>query len=196
MSQFVNRERCLLCRSKKNYDSIRNTVPFNVTLSIQMMYLLVMYPIEKCDSIHAKGSSLANVIRKYCYIDDFNNNFENGDIIRFFRNSLAHFNYQESSIINGEIDEILFYALSDTKALKPKCNEVCETPKCVPTTVYNTSDKEHIIDYKIKTTDLEAFIEELSQLALDQNAVRSKGNKCDCSKCSYNTEDLYSIKKQ
>ena len=150
MSQFVNKERCLLCRSKKNYDAIKNTAFFDLTLNIQMMYLLVMYPIEKCDSIHTKGSSLANIIKNYCRINDFDNIFNNGDIIRFFRNSLAHFNYEESKIIDNEIDEIRFFALSDPKSLVPKCNTVCDSPKCVSPIAYKTSSEGHIIEYIIK----------------------------------------------
>jgi len=134
MSEYVNRHRCMICRSKKNYDSYKGD--FEVTALLNTLYLTIMHIIEKDGwkkivpwSKIAVQQLKANNIVLY----EQENNFNEVKILKCLRNGLAHLNIEtENEDLPSKEKGIKNIIIFDKHIIYgSKCKSPCKARKCV-----------------------------------------------------------------
>ena len=151
MSEYRNFERCVLCRTKinlKNYEG-----QFEETMLINSLYIALMYPIEKRQSFHLKSKRVVNYLDELNAIDSHGNSFNSDDIVRYLRNSLAHYNVEVESD-NGVISKVKMWGINQPS--KAICNPPCENPRCLPKQ-YKSNSNGEICTFILSLNDLREF---------------------------------------
>lgn len=130
MAEYKNFSRCVICRSKKTLNDYNGD--FEVTMLLNTLYMVVMYPLEKRKDLHIKGKNIAKYLEAQNVLDTCGNEYKTDDIIRYLRNGLAHFNIKVTSDrgVMGQISDIKISAKN--LKVKPKCQNPCETLQCQP----------------------------------------------------------------
>lgn len=180
MSSYYDRRKCLICRSLQLWRK-NNDTSFDVTLNIQVLYLLVMFPIErKCEWNNAHYTDVVKLLKKHGHVNLFENKEDVGWIARSFRNALAHFNYKEANDPCGKkIESVMFYAENKPKQCK-KYDEPCYMTE---NENRKTNNSGHTIEYTFSVSELKSLTESIAQLFLSYNL--EDDNSLNCDNCEY-----------
>ena len=173
MSEYKNFNRCVICRSRKNF--INYSGEFEVTMLINTLYMTVMFILENRRNLHfIKSKKILGWLAENDIVDKCGNDFSSDDTARYLRNGLAHFNIK---IIeeNGIIQRIRFDAKN--RVDKTICKNPCSNPKCISKKLKEKDEAICIFDFsKEQLNEFTQFIVEevLSNLPSDI-----------CKKCKY-----------
>ena len=151
MSEYRNFERCVLCRTKIN---LRNYVgQFEETMLINSLYIALMYPIEKRRDFHLKSKKVVNYLDDIKAIDRQGNSFTSDDIVRYLRNSLAHYTVAVESD-NKVISKVKLWGINQPS--KASCDSPCENQRCLPKQ-YESNSNGEICTFIFSIKDLREF---------------------------------------
>lgn len=128
--EYKDFSRCVICRSKKNMEDYHGE--FEVTMLLNTLYMTVMYPMEKRGEIHVKSKTIVPYLTEHGLVDYCGNQFQKDDVLRYLRNSLAHFNVKVASDPYGKrIESIKLWGINSTEEVTEKYKEnkagaICE----------------------------------------------------------------------
>lgn len=152
MSEYKRFERCIICRTRMNLQNYKGD--FEVTMLLNSLYLAVMYPIENRQRLHlVKAKIIAQYLRDHNIVCCHNNIFDSDDIVRYLRNSLAHYNVAVEKE-NEKISKVVLWGINQPD--KTICKITCEEPKCRPKQ-YKADTNGAICSFRFTVKELETF---------------------------------------
>lgn len=167
MSSYYDFSKCVICRTKKNFENYKGD--FEVTMMLNTLYMSLMYILEKRDNLHFKISKIIPFLKEKQIVDIHNNNFVNDDIARCLRNALAHFNIEITNDPYGKrIEQIRLW--SKNLPANAKCKGPCSNPKCIPNQ-YNSDKSGGICTFTFTTAQLKEYVEMVTNMALNEECA-------------------------
>ena len=151
MSEYRKFERCIVCRTLYNLEKYSGE--FEETMLINSLYMTVMFPIEHRNKIHLKSSVIARYLEERHIVTKHENSFNSDDIVRYLRNSLAHYNIKVNKG-SENISHIKLWGINPPD--KTICKHPCESPKCVQFQ-YNSNENNEIITFDFDINQLRDF---------------------------------------
>ena len=174
MSSYYNFSKCVICRSKKNFEKYIGD--FEVTMMLNTLYLSLMYILEKREQLHFKPDKIIPFLKERNIVDVHNNEFLNDDIARYLRNALAHFNIEISNDPYGKrIETIRLWSKNSPD--KAHCKVPCESPKCI-SPQYNSDECGAICSFVFTVAQLKEYVNLVTDIALNEDCPF-------CATCQY-----------
>lgn len=164
--EYTDFSKCVVCRSGQNlkdYDG-----KFEVTMLLNTLYLVVMYPIEKRNTLGIGAKKIVPALEGYAKIDRCGNVFNKDDILRYLRNALAHFNIKVSS---------------DSYHKKIECIQLWAINNDNVTTQYRAKSNGAICEFTFSTKGLKDFTEYMIETVLKTFEDKPSTNICE--NCPY-----------
>lgn len=165
-------EQCVVCRSVINYSEYEGN--FEVTMLLNTLYMTIMYLFETRSVNHVKAKPIAKWLNDNSIVNKHGNEFDDDDVVRMFRNGLAHFNI-EIPKGNGTIDEVIIFAKN--MKVKAACSSECEAPKCYPKQFKKANGR--ICAYSFTIEKLNEFV------CFVVSSYLEKRDKKICKQCQY-----------
>ena len=117
--EYKDFSKCVVCRSGQNLKDYRGE--YEVTMLLNTLYLVVMYPIEKRNTLGIAAKTVVPNLEDYAQIDRCGNVFNKDDILRYLRNALAHFNIKVSPDPHHKrIECVQLWAINSDDVTKPQ----------------------------------------------------------------------------
>ena len=174
MSEYYDFSRCVVCRTKRNLENYCGE--FEVTMLINSLYLSLMYAIENRKDMGFRAKDICKFLDENNIVDKHGNSFNSDDILRYLRNSLAHFNIKTDSL-NGSISEIKFWGRNQEE--KTICKEPCDNPQCIPKQ-FSSNENGEICTFIFSIEKLKEFT------GFVMKYILKKSTSEVCAKCRYN----------
>ena len=151
MSEYRSFERCVICRTLTNLKNYCGD--FEETLLINSLYMAVMFPFEKRQHLHVKTKRIVQYLDARNIVDRHGNDFSCDDVIRYLRNSLAHYNIEVENDL-GYISRVRLWGKNPPP--KALCKSPCEKPLCIPEQ-FQANENGEICTFDFSTSELREF---------------------------------------
>lgn len=178
MSEYKDFSKCIVCRSKNNLENYDRE--FEFTELLNTLYFAVMYACEKRIDMHVKSAKVAAHLRENKLVDECGNRFEPDQMVRYLRNSLAHFNMEVASDPYGNLETVCLWGINASNYAK--CSQPCSQLRCIPEQFkekeiqVSAGNVKAICIFKFSVEELHEFVAFIYELVI--------GNDTMCAECN------------